>query len=140
MKLVANLKLKPTPDQERQLRLTLERCNEACNWLSERAWETKTFRQFDLHKLAYQGIRVQFQLSAQVAVRCIAKVADAYKLDQKTKRTFRKHSAQPYDERILRFVTDEKVSLWLLAGREKIGYVCGDHQRQLLEHRKGEVD
>ncbi|ADJ28306.1 transposase [Nitrosococcus watsonii] len=140
MKLVANLKLNPTPDQERALRLTLERCNVACNWLSERAWQTKTFRQFDLHKISYQDLRVKFQLSAQVAVRCIAKVADAYKLDQKTKCTFRKHSAQPYDDRILRFVTDEKVSLWLLSGREKIGYVCGDHQHQLLAHRKGEVD
>lgn len=140
MKLVANLKLNPTPEQERQLRLTLERCNGACNWLSERAWETQIFRQYDLHKLAYQELRAQFELSAQVAVRCIAKVADAYKLDQKTKRTFRKHAAQPYDERILRFVSDGRVSLWLLSGREKIDYVCGDHQRQLLAHRKGEVD
>jgi IS605 OrfB family transposase len=140
MKLVANLKLTPTPAQERALRLTLERCNEACNWLSERAWGTQTFRQYDLHQLSYQDLRAKFQLSAQVAVRCIAKVADAYKLDQKTKRAFRKHAAQPYDERILRFVSDEKVSLWLLSGREKIDYVCGEHQRQLLEHRKGEVD
>jgi IS605 OrfB family transposase len=140
MKLVANLKLNPTPEQEHTLRLTLERCNEACNWLSERAWETKTFGQYDLHKLSYQALRAKFQLSAQVAVRCIAKVADAYKPDEKKKRTFGKHAAQPYDDRILRFVCDEKVSLWLLSGREKIGYVCGDHQRQLLEHRKGEVD
>jgi IS605 OrfB family transposase len=140
MKLVANLKLTLTPAQERELHLTLARCNEACNWLSERAWQTKTFRQYDLHKICYQEVRETFELSAQVTIRCIAKVADAYKLDQKTQRTFRKHAAQPYDDRILRFVCDEKVSLWLLSGREKIGYVCGDHQRQLLEHRKGEVD
>jgi IS605 OrfB family transposase len=140
MKLVANLKLTPTPVQERELRLTLARCNEACNWLSERAWQTKTFRQYDLHQLSYQDLRAKFQLPAQVAVRCIAKVADAYQLDRKTRRTFRKHSAQPYDDRILRFVSDEKVSLRLLSAREKIRYVCGDHQRQLLAHRKGEVD
>ncbi len=140
MKFTANLKLAPTPAQEHGLRLTLERCNEACNWLSERAWETETFRQYDLHKLSYQDLRAKFSLSAQVAIRCIAKVADAYKLDQKTQRTFRKHAAQPYDDRILRFVRDERVSLWLLNGRDKIGYVCGNHQRQLLEHRKGEVD
>jgi predicted transposase len=140
MKLVANLKLTPTLAQERELHLTLARCNEACNWLCERAWQTKTFRQYDLHKICYQEVRETFELSAQVTIRCIAKVADAYKLDQKTQRTFRKHAAQPYDDRILRFVCDEKVSLWLLSSREKIGYVCGDHQRQLLEHRKGEVD
>lgn len=140
MKLVANLQLKPTPEQNIALMGTLERCNEACNWLSGQAWEAKIFRQFDLHKLCYTELRSRFGLSAQVAVRCIAKVADSYKIDQKTQRTFRKHSAQPYDDRILRFTKDDTVSIWLLSGREKIAYVCGEHQRKLLEHRKGEVD
>jgi hypothetical protein len=45
-----------------------------------------------LHKLCYQNLRAKFQLSAQVAVRCIAKVADAYKPDKKIKRTFRKQA------------------------------------------------
>jgi predicted transposase len=140
MKLVANLKLKPTPEQEKRLRDTLERCNEACNWLSERAFEAKIFRQYDLHKLCYHELRAKFEITAQVAVRCIAKVADAYKIDQKTQRSFRKHAAQPYDDRILRFCAVDIVSLWVLSGREKIAYACGDHQRKLLEHRKGEVD
>lgn len=140
MKLVANLKLKPTTEQESALLETLERCNEACNWLSGRAWETQTFRQYALHKLAYAEVRQRFALTAQAAVRCIAKVADAYKLDTKAKRTFRKHAAQPYDDRILRFLEGDAVSLWVLAGREKIGFVCGEHQRALLKHRKGEVD
>ena len=140
MKLVANLKLNPTPDQAKQLKATLERINEACNWISQEAWDKKIFRQYDLHKLIYQKVRSQFDLTAQVAVRCIAKVADAYKLDKKVVRTFRKHSAQPYDDRILRFCAGNIVSLWLLNGREKIPFVCGEHQRKLLEHRKGEVD
>jgi len=140
MKIVANLKLKPTPEQERALRLTLERCNKACNWLSALAFEKKIFRQYDLHKAAYHELRAKFEVTAQVAVRCIAKVADSYKIDQKTQRTFRKHSAQPYDDRIFRFVADDKISIWLLNGREKVPFVCGEHQRRLLEHRKGEVD
>jgi putative transposase len=140
MKLVANIKLKPSPAQERDLRATLKCCNEACNWLAERAFEARIFRQFDLHKLCYAALRAKFALSAQVAVRCIAKVADAYKIDQKTQRTFRKHAAQPYDERILRFAADEIVSIWLLSGRVKIPYGCGEHQRKLLAHRKGQVD
>jgi putative transposase len=140
MKLVANLKLKPTKDQEALLLSTLERCNDACNWLSAQAWEAKVFRQYDLHKLCYHDLRAKFEITAQVAVRCIAKVADAYKVDQKTQRTFRKHAAQPYDDRILRFCADDAVSIWLVAGRNKVSYACGDHQRKLLEHRKGEVD
>lgn len=140
MKLVANLKLKPTTEQEQSLQDTLARCNEACNWLSEKAFEARVFRQFDLHKLCYAELRAKFSLTAQVAIRCIKKVADGYKVDQKVQRTFRKHSAQPYDDRIFRFVSGDMVSIWLLPGREKIAYACGDHQRQLLEHRKGEVD
>lgn len=140
MKLVANLKLNPTQEQAAELRATLERCNEACNWLAGRAWEAKVFRQYDLQKLCYVELRTKFELTAQVAIRCLAKVADAYKLDQKTQRVFRKHAAQPYDDRILRFCADDVVSLWVLSGRAKIAYVCGQHQRKLLEHRKGEVD
>ena len=137
---MANIKLTPTPEQAKELRATLERCNEACNWLSEQAFAAKTTRQYDMHKAFYAQVRERFGLSAQATVRCIAKVADAYKIDQKTLRVFRKHSAQPYDDRILRFASDELVSLRLLSGRSKIAYVCGDHQRKLLEHRKGEVD
>lgn len=140
MKLIANIKLTPSNEQEKLLKETLLRSNEACNWLSKRGFEGKALRQFDLHKLCYKELRSQFGLSAQVAVRCIAKVADSYKLDKKTLRSFNKHSAQPYDDRIFRFCSDDLISIWLLGGRQKIPYVCGEHQRKLLEHRKGEVD
>ena len=140
MKLVANLKLQPTPQQAESLKQTLERCNAACNWISAQAWGKETFRQFDLHKLLYPQVRQHFDLSAQMAVRCIAKVADAYKLDKETQRTFRPLGAQPYDDRIFRFVSNDQISIWTLNGRDKINFVCGEHQRQLLKHRKGEVD
>lgn len=140
MKLVANVKLLPDTEQFETLKETLERTNAACNWISERAWETKTFKQFALHKLVYSEARERFDLSAQVTVRCIAKVADAYKLDTQTQRTFRKDSAQPYDDRIFRFLNDDTISIWTLNGREKVACVTGEHQRELLKHRKGEVD
>ena len=140
MKLVANLKLKPSKEQEQILRDTLERCNEACNWLSGQAFSAKTTRQYDMQKAFYREIRERFELTAQTAIQCIKKVADSYKIDQKTQREFRKHSSQPYDDRIFRIMSGDKVSIWLLGGRQKIDFVCGDHQRKLLEHRKGEVD
>lgn len=148
MKLVANIRLKPTPEQEKALRATLERCNEACNWLSERGFAASVLRQYDMQKAFYGELRATFGLTAQVAIQSIKKVADAYKTAkanlQKGKELrqveFRKHAAQPYDDRILRFCGDDLVSLWLLHGREKIAFVCGEHQRKLLEHRKGEVD
>ena len=140
MKLVANIKLQPTPEQAILLKQTLERCNEACSWISEQAWNAETFRQFDLHKIVYQEVRSRFQLASQVSVLCIAKVADAYKLDKETQRVFRPLGAQPYDDRIFRFLSNDQISIWTLHGRIKVGFVCGEHQRQLLKHRKGEVD
>jgi putative transposase len=140
MKLVANLKLTPTETQADALLATLTTANRACNWLSGQAWESKTFGQFALHKLAYEHCREQFGLAAQMAVRCIAKVADAYKLDCKTRRRFKRYAAQPYDDRIFRLCSNTHLSIWTVHGRLTIPYQCGERQRALLAHRKGEVD
>lgn len=140
MKLVANLKLMPSPSQHAALLDTLTTANRACTWLAGQAWETQTFGQFALHKLAYHPCRDKFLLAAQMAVRCIAKVADAYKLDQKKRRRFKRYAAQPYDDRIFRFCSDTEVSLWSTQGRLTIPYQCGQRQRALLAYRKGEVD
>jgi IS605 OrfB family transposase len=140
MKLVANIQLKPTPEQAKLLRNTLDRCNEACNWISQRAFQTQTFKQFALHKLCYKQVRERFGLAAQVAIRCIAKVADAYKAGTEVVRVFRQHAAQPFDQRIFRFRDNSTLSLWTLEGRLTVAYVCGARQRTLLASRKGEVD
>ncbi len=140
MKLVANIQLKPTCEQAQALKTTLECCNEACNWLSSVAFAQKTFRQYALHRLAYRDTRSKFGLTAQAAVRCLAKVADAYKAGRNVLRTFRFHAAQPYDDRIFRLAVDNHVSIWTLAGRLKVPFVCGERQRKLLAYRNGEVD
>ena len=75
MKLIAQLKLRPTPLQAQALRTTLERANAAANFISQTAWGTRTFQQFKLHKLVYAPTRAHFGLSAQIVVRMIAKVA-----------------------------------------------------------------
>jgi predicted transposase len=66
MKLIAQVKLLPAPEQADALRHTLEQANVACRFVSDTAWETKTFRQYDLHHKCYKGVREQFGLSAQV--------------------------------------------------------------------------
>jgi putative transposase len=142
MKLIAQLQLKPTPEQKRALLATMERANEACNYISQVAWETQTFGQFKLHHKTYNAAKERFGLSAQVVVRCIAKVVDAYKLDKKTQRTFKPHGAISYDDRILTYKLDKsEVSIWLLGEkRAVIPFVCGERQQQLLATRQGESD
>jgi predicted transposase len=101
MRLIVAIQLLPTAQQADALRRTLETANAACDYISQVAWESQTFRHFPIHRLTYQAVRETFGLAAQLAVRCIGKVADTYKLDRKTKRTFQPHGAVPYDDRIL---------------------------------------
>jgi len=63
-----------------------------------------------LPKLTYARCRAQFGLPAHVAVRCIAQVADAYKLDREIRRRFRRYVAPPYDDRIFRLCSDTHLS------------------------------
>jgi IS605 OrfB family transposase len=140
MKLVAQLQLLPTPEQQASLRETLQTANAACNRISDLAWEHQTFGQYRLHHLSYHLCRQEFPLAAQMVVRSIAKVADAYKRDKKVHRRFRPTAAQPFDDRIFRFVDDHTISLWTTGGRQKMPFVCGTHQRGLLAYRQGEVD
>lgn len=141
VKLTAKVKLKTTAEQFRALKATLEAANEAANWISSQAWEAKEFSQYRLHTLTYAKTREQYGLSSQVVVRCVAKVADAYKLDQKTQRKFRKHSAIAYDDRIRTWHLDKtSVSMWSTAGRLKIPFVGGKRQLELLQSQQGESD
>ncbi|MBA3829903.1 MAG: IS200/IS605 family element transposase accessory protein TnpB [Taibaiella sp.] len=139
MKLTISIQLKPDEKQAKRLLNTLEKANEAANAISEQAWDTRTFQQFKLHGITYHWARETFELTAQMVVRIIAKVSDAYKLDKKRQRVFRKHGSIAYDDRILRYQTD-KVSIWTLKGRETIPFVCGEYQQKLLQFRKGESD
>lgn len=141
MKLTAQVKLKTTPEQHQALLETLETANAACNEISRVAWVNKVFSQFKIHGLTYYDIRDSFNLSAQVTVRCISKVADAYKLDKKTQRTFKPHGAIAYDSRILKWYVDrQEVSIWSTEGRLKILFVTGQHQLELLKYQRGESD
>ncbi|RYZ85899.1 MAG: transposase, partial [Proteobacteria bacterium] len=141
MKLIAQLQLKPTPEQAAALLATLETANEACDYLSGLAWDNQTFKRFDLHHLGYYSTRSLFSLTSTVVVSCVAKVAGAYKIDKATKRGFKKNGCISYNHHILSFKTQaQTVSIWTVNGRETIPFVCGDKQRALLANQKGECD
>jgi IS605 OrfB family transposase len=141
VKLTAHLKLLPTEAQRQTLLETLERANQACDRISQEAWEQKTFRQVPLHRLAYREIRAAFGLSAQVTVRCIGKVADAYKQDRQRLRRFRKHGSIAYDDRILSWSLESRtVSIWTLAGRQRLEYTGSAAHLEMLRRRQGESD
>src|SRR5215211_3307593 len=110
MKLIAQVKLNPTPEQHTALLATLAEANAACDTISAAAWQAREFRRIPLQKLIYHDIKTSFRLGAQILVRCIAKVADAYKLDKKTLRTFRPEGAIAFDDRNLTWYTEDRKS------------------------------
>jgi putative transposase len=138
MKLTLKIKLLPTDEQANLLLDTMKEANTVCNAISDVAWEKKIFNNFKLHHEIYHPYKATFKLSSQILVRCIAKVADAYKLDKKTKREFRPLGSIGYDSRIMTYKPNDIVSLWAIGGRIKIPFVC--HNRNYLPYIKGEAD
>ncbi len=94
-------KLRPAGEQAAALLDTIRRFNAACNAVAEIAFRHRTAGRARLHRLAYRSIRERFGLSSQMAVRAIAKAADAYRRDRSRKPVFCPHGAIAYDQRLL---------------------------------------
>jgi IS605 OrfB family transposase len=140
MKLTLQLQLLPAPEQKADLLTTMERFNEAASFAAEQGFAAKLFGQVNIHKLAYQTIRERFGLSAQMAVRAIAKAVEAFRRDKTKCPKFKKRGAITYDERVLSFKGLTEVSLWGLAGRHRMSFVCGAYQQALQGRIKGQAD
>lgn len=137
--MTVSVKLQPTQEQAQSLLDTLRLANKTANEISRAAWDNHTFGQYALHKLVYHPIKASSGLTAQMVVRVIAKVADAYKLDKKAQRQFRPLGSIAYDDRILRWYASH-VSIWTVEGRASIPFVCDDRTRVMLQNRQGESD
>jgi putative transposase len=80
---------------------TVKRVNAACTAIAMAAFLYRTARQVKLHPLIYRLVPEPFGLAAQMAVRAIGKVAEAYKRDKGIQPTFSPHSAIVDDDRLL---------------------------------------
>ena len=137
MKLTLKIKLLPTDEQANLLLETMKEANAVCNAISEVAWQERISNNFKLHHEVYHAYKATFKLSSQILIRCIAKVADAYKLDRKNKRSFKPLGGIAYDSRIMTYKPNNVVSLWCIGGRQKIDFVC--HNPYYIPYIKGEA-
>ena len=64
MKLTVAVKLCPTNPQTKALAATLRRVNEACNYVSDIAWDTRMFGKYAPQKLVYHDVKDRFDLTA----------------------------------------------------------------------------
>ncbi|MFF5206513.1 RNA-guided endonuclease InsQ/TnpB family protein [Streptosporangium sp. NPDC000396] len=111
------LKLAPSPEQAHALLATMRACNAAADRAAEVAFEHRTANKIAVQKLVYGVLRAEFGLSAQMAIRVIAKVCEAYKRDKTIKPIFRELGAVAYDQRILSWKSRDRISLLTLTGR-----------------------
>lgn len=135
------VKLRTNTDTVKALEDTMTRFNAACNALSQQAWDTQTFRAFDLHKSAYHAIRAEFGLPAQLTIRAIAKVADTYKSDRSQMHTFGPRGAVVFDARCFKMKGVSSAELTTTQGRHSFSLAHGGKQReQLSQGTTGEAD
>jgi len=128
MKQTLMVKLATDPKQYQSLLETMERFNEACNYISQLAFENHTASQVKLHHLAYRYLREHYGLSAQMAVRVVGKVVEQYRRDKSRLHGFKPYSAMVYDSRILAFKGLDKISILTLRGRLIIPIRIGEYQ------------
>jgi putative transposase len=140
MKLTMQIQLFPERDHAARLRATVERFNEAADWLAGEALDRKVSNKIVLQRLRYAELREKFGLSAQMAVRCIAQVCEAYRRDKSIRPKFRKHAAMPFDQRMMSFKGPDRVSLLALDGRVVVPFVMGAYQSERFTNAKGQAD
>jgi IS605 OrfB family transposase len=118
----------------------MERFNAACDWISAVAFRERCANKVALQKIVYYDTRARFDLSAQLTIRAISKVVEAYKRDRTIRPRFRPHGAVPYDERIMSWKGVEQVSLLTLNGRAVIPVVLAPYQAARIDRRRGQAD
>lgn len=142
MQLTAHSTLSLSQEQRQSLLKTLELANEACTFISASMFKSKVFNKIKFQKLFYKEIRSKFpKLSSQLVVRCIAKVADAYKISKDEEACFREHGAVPYDLRVLSWnIETMMVSIWTVDGRLKIPFRATEYHLRRLRGQRGQAD
>jgi len=140
MKQTMLLKLNPPAEQKAALLATMHAFNQAANYVASVAFAEKTANKVELQKLVYGELRTTYKLAAQLAIRCISKVVEAYKRDKSIQPTFKPEGAIVYDERVMSFKGLMIVSLLTLSGRILIPFQIGGYQQARMDAIKGQAD
>lgn len=142
MQLTTKIKLYPTDEQRKALLDTMEVYNSACNRIASMAYEAKLRKQFDIHHLVYKTIKEEFNLTSQMVVRAIAKVAGQFKREF-ANHSFKPHGAIQYDSRIFRFKSVDIVNLWTTdstKNRQDIKMLMTGYQKKTAKESKKQAN
>ncbi len=135
MKIVRTIacKLAPTDEQRTELDATCAAFAAACTFIADVARQEHTTNKVKVQHACYAEVRRRFGLSANLAIRAIARVCAARKVPAKMHATFAPTSVD-YDARIFSFrAWDWTCSLTLLHTRARLATVLGDSQKARLQ-------
>lgn len=129
-------KLAPTPEQVVDIDATLRAFAAGCDFAADAARRIGSTNKVKIQADAYRAIRETFGLSANLAIRAIARACAALKVPAKMHSKFDPTSID-YDARIFAFHEwNWTFGLTLLSGRVKIATALGARQRAALKGRK----
>ncbi len=129
-------KLVPTPEQAADIDATLAAFAAACDFAADTARTIGSTNKVKVQHACYAAIRQHFGLSANLAIRAIARACTALKVPKKMHSRFAPTSID-YDARIFAFQEwNWTFGLTLLSGRAKIATALGDRQRSTLKGKK----
>lgn len=136
------IKLLTNKEQHDLLLDTMKHFNQACNYISQIAFNNKVYGKIRLQKMCYYDVREKFNLSSQMTVRAIGKVSESYKQNKKTLHNFKEASAMVYDERILSFKDLEIASILTLYGRIEVPMLIVAYHKGVIDNNRirGQAD
>lgn len=129
-------KLAPSPENVADIEATLKAFAAACDFAADVARRIGSTNKVRVQAAGYKEIRAEFGLSANLAIRAIARACSALKVPEKMHSSFAPTSID-YDARIFSFREwDWTFSLTLLSGRVRLASSLGDRQKAILKGRK----
>jgi putative transposase len=128
-------KLDPLPEQRTAIDAMLAAFADACNAIAEVSRSIGSTNRVTVHHACYRDVRERFGLSANHAIRAIARVCTTLKVPKKAGSTFAPTSID-LDVRTFRFhEADWSFGVTLLAGRQRLATTLGNFQRKALAGR-----
>lgn len=128
-------KIEVSPEVAPKLDATLQAFSDACTYINQTV-DPKLTNKPRIQGLVYEQVREQFELSANLAIRAIARVSSNRKTAKQKGKPVRafKPTSVDYDARIFAFrEKDWTVSLTLVGGRERFKLAIGNYQLGLLK-------
>jgi len=131
--LTVRCKLKPSDIQAKSIGDTLIAFAGACTWINQNV-DPKIKGKIRIQHMVYRDVKNKFELSANLAIRAINRVASNRKTAGENGIKEFKPTSVDYDQRIFQYrEADEQVGLTLLNGRERVPLDIGNYQRNLLK-------